>query len=320
MLGERAFVIRTEEGVRGFHNVCRHRAHAVLPDRQGTAPAIIRCPYHAWCYGWDGRLKAAAAKATLPGLDMASHGLVPLDCEVFMGFVFVRLRPGGPSVAERMAPHAAELAHYRFEDMQPIADFWIGDIDADWKNVWDNYLEDYHFPTGHPGLYALMSTEYEREPDQAGRTIRLSHSLRDRLKGGGGGWAARMYASLLPEREDLPADLRRRWSYFFLYPAVTIEPYPDLVDYLHVEPIGPGRSRIRWRCYGLPDSSRVMRAVRWLNLRLNYDVHDEDAALVTSVQKGLASSAYRMGVLGEKETAVRAFQSWIRADMPEAAR
>lgn len=315
-LGERAFVIRGEDGgVRAFHNVCRHRAHAVLQGRDGHCSGLIRCPYHAWCYAWDGRLRAVAAAKTFPEIDTAGLGLLPLDCEVFSGFVFLRFESGGPSVAERYAPYAAELAAHRIEEMVPITDYWIGEIDADWKNVWDNYLEDYHFPTGHPGLFGLMSGAYDREPDDATRTIRLSHALRREPDGG---WSTRAYARLLPDVPHLPEVLKRRWTYLFLYPGVSLELYPDMLDYFHILPAGPGRSILRWRAYARPDDRRAMQLTRRLNLRVNNRVHDEDAALIRSVQQGLSGSAYGSGVLGEKEINLRAFQGWIRRDVPEA--
>src|SRR2546425_3985950 len=53
--GEPVVVTRTKDGeLRAFSNVCRHRG-AVLTEGCGQVSAI-RCPYHAWTYGLDGRL------------------------------------------------------------------------------------------------------------------------------------------------------------------------------------------------------------------------------------------------------------------------
>jgi phenylpropionate dioxygenase-like ring-hydroxylating dioxygenase large terminal subunit/AcrR family transcriptional regulator len=313
--GERAFAIRGRDGaIRAFHNVCRHRGHAVVEGRSGTSRGVLRCPYHAWCYDpATGELKAIAAEKTFPPFDNGEFGLKPIECEVFCGFVFLRFRAGGPSVAARYAVHAEELGRCRLEEMVPIGEYWMGDAPADWKNVWDNYLEDYHFPTGHPGLSGLMDAAYDRQPDDAHRTIRLSHAMRETPKGG---WSNRMYARVLPQAAHLPDELARRWSYFFLYPSASIETYPDMVDFFHIVPLGPGRSALRWRAFGLPGADRATRAARWLNRRINLQVHNEDSALVESVQKGLATSAYGVGLLGEKEVNVRAFQNWIREDVP----
>ncbi|MDQ0475350.1 SRPBCC family protein [Labrys wisconsinensis] len=316
VLGKRVLAMRGEDGaVRVFHNVCRHRAHAIAPHRQGHTDTVLQCPYHAWCYDTQGVLRGIAASRTFPKLDKANLGLFPVDSEIFCGFVFVRFAPGGASVAERYAPYAEELAPYAIADMVPISDYWQGTVEADWKNVWDNYLEDYHFPVGHPGLSALMAKDYDREPDHATRTIRLSHVMREEVRGD---WSTRMYARLLLASEHLPPAQRRRWSYFYMYPGVAIETFPDQVDFYHITPLGPGRSRIRWRSYGPRQADRQLEAVQYLGQRINFGVHHEDNALIESVQENLNAGTYERGVLSDKEVNVRALHDWVRQDMPQA--
>ena len=43
--------------LRGFYNVCMHRAHELLTGN-GKAK-IITCPYHAWSYHLTGELRTA---------------------------------------------------------------------------------------------------------------------------------------------------------------------------------------------------------------------------------------------------------------------
>ena len=314
ILGERAFVVRDEDGgIRAFHNVCRHRAHAVVEGESGRCPGLIRCPYHGWAYALDGRLKIVAAQNSLPDFERGAYGLVPLEHEVFLGFVFIRFKGGGASVAERLAPFRRELELYRLEEVEPSSGLWHEDTGVDWKNVWDNYLENYHFPTGHPGLFDLMGPGYETEAEDEARVARLSHSLRDKP---GRTWSARGYQRLLPDFPHLPDSHKRRWSYFFLYPAIAFDIHPDKMDYFQVVPTGPGTSVLRSRSYALPDGRRAARLSRYLNLRINSAVQREDNRLIGSVQKGLASSSYGVGLLSEKEAILGAFQDWVRADLP----
>ena len=57
-LGQPLVMVRDRAGVlRVFHNVCRHRG-MILIDKPGRIERTIRCPYHAWCYELDGRLRA----------------------------------------------------------------------------------------------------------------------------------------------------------------------------------------------------------------------------------------------------------------------
>jgi phenylpropionate dioxygenase-like ring-hydroxylating dioxygenase large terminal subunit len=46
-----------DDVLRGFVNVCRHRGFALADGEQSRE--TLQCPYHAWTYGLDGRLRAA---------------------------------------------------------------------------------------------------------------------------------------------------------------------------------------------------------------------------------------------------------------------
>ena len=315
LLGRRGFVVRGADGeLRAFHNVCAHRAHAVVSGDRGRCAKFLTCRYHGWTYHLDGRNRSVSAAETFPKFDRSQYGLKPIELEVFMGFVFVRFRGGEPSVAERMAPHAAELSHYRLADMVPLEETWTNEVAIDWKNVVENYVEDYHFPIGHPGLSALMEPQYDRASFPGG-TMRLSHRMRAvPLKS----WSAERYAKLLPVIEHLPEDMRRRWTYFGLYPNVFFDIYPEWMDFFHVVPLGAGRTLIRARSFGFPDERREMKAARFLCSRLNARVQAEDEALTESVQRGLASGAYSQGILSSKEVVLAGFQDWIRERLPVA--
>lgn len=324
LIGERVFVIRgMDNALRAFHNVCRHRAHAVVMGEQGTCKSAIRCPYHGWTYDFDGRLKAVPAEKTFPGLEKDRHGLKGLDLEVFLGFVYVRLAGEGPSVAERMASVSEELLPYRFEDLQPYREPYEEDIPVDWKNVWDNYLEGYHFVTGHPGLTDLTGQAYEVTPLPQG-VARLSHGIKDKPCKT---WSARHYQKLLPPQPHLSQSLQRRWSYFAMFPGHSFDVYPETMDVFQVLPVAPGRCKLRGRYYTLPATegadprsreARSLRAARYLNARMNWQVFGEDNNLIESVQGGLASRSYDVGVLSQKEAVVRHFQDWIRERLPVA--
>lgn len=314
-LGERGFVVRDGAGaIRAFHNVCAHRAHAVVNGRSGNCPKFIACRYHGWTYHLDGRNRSVSAPDTFPKFDRAAFGLKPVETEVFMGLVFVRFRHGEATVAGALEPFRDELSRYRIEEMVPLDDGWENTLDIDWKNVVENYVEDYHFPMGHLGLSALMEPDYDREVTSGG-AMRLSHRMRQQpLKS----WSAERYASILPPVAHLPQDMQRRWTYFGLFPNVFFDVYPEWLDFFHVIPLAPGRVRLRTRSYGFPDERPEMRAARYLSVRINARVQAEDEVLTRSVQQGLSSSAYTTGILSDKEIVLGGFQDWIRARLPVA--
>jgi phenylpropionate dioxygenase-like ring-hydroxylating dioxygenase large terminal subunit len=131
-------------------------------------------------------------------------------------------------------------------------------------------------------------------------------------------WSAERYAKFLPVIEHLPENMRRRWTYFGVFPNVFFDVYPEWLDYFHVIPTGPGRVRIRARSFGFRDDSREMRATRWLSVRLNSRVQAEDEILTRSVQQGLEGSGYSRGILSDKEVVLAGFQDWIRERLPVA--
>src|ERR1700740_497668 len=101
ILGEKFFALRGADGVvRSFHNVCRHRASRLAAGESGNCGHRLVCPYHAWSYALDGALKSVPPWQGFEDLDRASYGLVPLEQEIWRGFVFVRTQKGAPSVAE----------------------------------------------------------------------------------------------------------------------------------------------------------------------------------------------------------------------------
>lgn len=134
-------VWNTDDGVRAFLNVCRHRAAPLLDEGVCTQVRRLRCPYHGWQYGPDGALvRTPDFGAPTPDL-----GLVPLATHVWRGLVFVRLAGDAPFLPLDQAPPFGPLvdpAHVQHA------------LACNWKTYVENYLEGYHIPHLHPGLSA----------------------------------------------------------------------------------------------------------------------------------------------------------------------
>ncbi len=307
LLGESVLVIRGADAIlRAFFNVCRHRGSRLV-DGEGGCAKRLTCPYHAWTYGADGRLIAVPMKADYPGLDQSALGLVPVEMEIWRGFVFVRLEGDGPSVAEMMAPYEAEIAPHRFEALEAIGRITLRPREVNWKNVADNYSDGLHINVAHPGLTRLFGAGYGIE---AGAHV--DRMWGDLLERPSSNVSERAYQHFLPEKAE------RRWLYFKLWPNVAFDIYPDQVDFMHFVPVGPTETLIREVSYAIPDAGRAMKAARYLNWRINRRVNDEDTALIRRVQQGMGSSAYRPGPLGRSEVCLRSLAGKLRRLIPEA--
>src|SRR5204863_7595664 len=81
-------VVRGADGkVRAFRNACRHRGTQVASG-SGCAKVFV-CPYHAWTYTLEGKLRHVPHEEGFPGLDKSTHGLVPVAVEEKLGLVFI---------------------------------------------------------------------------------------------------------------------------------------------------------------------------------------------------------------------------------------
>lgn len=309
-------VLRDRDGsIRAFHNVCRHRGARLL-DGAGNCPTAVSCPYHGWTYRHDGGLIGMPVRESFPGLDRSLYGLRPVRVEVALSFVWICLAGDPPPIATVWGELADELAPYRLEDMVPLGPITQESWPVDWKIAMDNYLESYHVPIGHPGLYRMFTPDYEDQKGVPGVARGLSwmrehHSPR---------WAEGQYQRMIGKvATHLPAELRRCWRFYSALPNLGIDVFPDQMDFFQVLPDGPGRCLIRGAVFGLPDERREMRAVRYLSSRINTQVNNEDKWLCSRVQRGLASPSYRPGPLSQLERWMLEFHDLLRARIPEFA-
>lgn len=77
ILDQKVFVVRDKSGeLRAFYNVCMHRGH-ILAEGKGSK-TIFTCPFHAWSYDTDGRLRAAGNAENVAGFKLEDFSLVPI--------------------------------------------------------------------------------------------------------------------------------------------------------------------------------------------------------------------------------------------------
>lgn len=312
-LGESVVVVRGDDAqIRGFHNVCRHRAMRLVEGPQGCAKKFV-CPYHAWTYETDGRLTGVPMRRDYPALKLEENGLAPVEIELWRGFVFVRLEGDGPSVATMMAPYDAEIAPYRFEEMRTLSPIRSRERAVNWKNVGDNYSDNLHIPVAHDGLTRLFGKSYAIEAHPW--VDKMSGQIVDRPSDNV--WE-RFYQTHLPPVAHLPAANQRLWLYFKLWPNMAFDLYADQIDFMQWLPLTPTTSVLREMAFALPDNRREMKLVRYANWRINRVVNAEDTWLIERVQQGMASRSYTAGPIGSSEVCLRSFARKIRERIPEA--
>src|SRR5258708_1152865 len=169
--GEPVVVVGGGDGVlRGFFNVCRPHAAAVMTEPEGRA-GVLRCPYHGWTYSLEGALRGVPDFDGVCDFDRAQTGLLPLAGGTWEGFLFVKLDPGGPSLKEHLGGMAdlvapLGLAGLTFVERRGYT------FNCNWKVFVDNYLDGgYHIPHLHKGLNSVL--EYKDYTTETGEPFSL---------------------------------------------------------------------------------------------------------------------------------------------------
>ena len=152
-------VVRTNDGeVRAFHNICRHRGNKLMwedypgEETSGVCRQFV-CKYHAWRYALDGELTFVQQESEFFDLDKAEYGLVPVQAEVWEGFIFVNLDPANTiSLRQYLGKFAEGLEGYPFDQMTQVYKY-RADVGSNWKLYIDAFAEFYHAPVLHSKQY-----------------------------------------------------------------------------------------------------------------------------------------------------------------------
>ena len=139
-------IVRGQDGVlRGFHNVCGHRASRVEVRETGSS-RYFTCPYHSWNYDDLGRLRGIPNDDGFERLDRDALRLLEVPVEDRHGLVWAQpnAAAGAPlDVAGFLGELDAEL--FAFEMDRYVHDRTeIIRQPFNWKLVIDGFLETYH--------------------------------------------------------------------------------------------------------------------------------------------------------------------------------
>ena len=274
------FVIRGHDGIlRAFHNACQHRAHELLHGC-GLVQSIT-CPYHAWSYGLDGRLRALPGGEKVDGSAQDELALKTVRVEILAGLVFVNMDPSAPGLADE-APHFEASLRAFLPDIDDLVKCHetVHDVCSNWKVMVENSLECYHCEPCHPGFSEAVDMELYRSVSYGIVTIHTSERRRALEKFG-----------------DISADDPRanKFSYWYVWPTTEIDATPAPRSRLSVftrQSLAPDRFRLVGHYFrrpeDFPDEAEKQALARDQTLL-------EDVAICEAVQRGLASRGYSQG-------------------------
>ena len=293
LAGQPIVVLRdADHQLRAMSNVCLHRMSTLLQGR-GNAKTIV-CPYHAWTYNLDGKLRGAPAMSQNDAFCKDHYRLPQVRCEEWLGWVFVCLDPDAEPVAVQLAEVADMIAAY---DMTNYSESFYEEHvwDTNWKVLAENFMESYHLPVCHAGTIGGLS-KLEDMVCPPGRpafnyhTILKDESLR--------------IAMAHPTKNDRLKGEERRTTYLLaLYPSLMITLTPGYFWYISLHPKGPGQVHIRFgggMSNDFAEDTDISENFTQLKTLLD-EVNVEDRGCTEKVFNGLCSDAATPGHLSHLE-------------------
>jgi choline monooxygenase len=289
-------VTRDREGVlRGFVNVCRHRGFALAEGEQSRE--TLQCPYHAWTYGLDGRLRAAPRSEEEPEFPQDELGLAPVAVGTWGPFVFANTGTDPEPLADALGSLPAQVAELGLDVDSLVHHWkWEAEIEANWKIVCENFLECYHCAVAHPRFSEVIDVSPEAYKLSADGRLSTQHG---------------------PLRTATPADELPRSQFHFLWPNLEINIFPGRpnISIGPTLPLTPDRTYRFLDYFFGPDVEQS-----WIDDLLAFDdqVGREDAMLVAGVQRGVASGALESGFLmSRSEQLIGHFQALTAAALAD---
>ena len=268
--GESLVVLRDGDTLRAFHNVCLHRAGPVAygcGKRQ-----TLQCKYHGWTYDLTGNLLRAPEMEGVERFSPADMHLQPVQVASWGPLVFVNVDPKAPPLAELLEDIPERAAHFHPERMR-----WVMrkdyEIACNWKVYVDNYLEGYHIPIVHPGLFRELDYPNYRTETKRSYSIQVAPTRRpERIRTSGGDDQVR---------------------YFWIFPNLMLNVYPDNFSTNLIVPLGHGRTATIFEWYFKdPDAAKQQIDD---TVAFSDEIQLEDIDICEAVQRGLQSSTYDAG-------------------------
>ena len=294
--GEPVLVTCAADGrLRALSNVCRHRG-SELCTGQGVG-TVIRCPYHGWTYQLDGRLHGAPEFDGVENWDRSTVCLPEWRAERWGPYIFVNMDPAAPPLSEVMGAIPREVAELGCP-IDRLHQAYRRDyvIECNWKVYVDNYLEGYHLPAAHPGLF--------RELDYAQYRVETFAHYSSQIA------PIRAADSSGPRRYEF-GDSSSRALYYWIFPNTMLNVYPDNLSVNIIVPLGSEKTLTIFEWFSYGDAGVSPETIDFSD-----EIQQEDIRICESVQRGLRSRYYDRGRFSVKrENGVHHFHGLLAAHL-----
>jgi len=281
--------VRGADGkVRAFRNACRHRGTQVASG-SGCAKSFV-CPYHAWTYTLEGRLRHVPHAEGFPGLDKDTHGLVPVHAQEKFGLVFV---------SQQATANELDPLPQMIRPDQPMYASTERELNVNWKVFLEGFIEGYHIRFTHPESFYPYGYDNLNVLDFFGRSSRITYPFRRIQK----------LAAVAPEKRRVEGLLT---YVYHLFPNVLITILSRHTNVVVLEPIAVDRTRqITYTLANDPGEAALAEARRDQDFVGNTGSR-EDLAVVSTIQQSIGSGANEFFTFGHYEGCIVHFHRALK--------
>ncbi len=294
---ESVVVLRDGDTLRGFYNVCLHRAG---PVAHGCGKRqTLQCKYHGWTYTLDGALLRAPEMEGVERFTPADMHLRGVAVSTWGPLVFVNLDGKAPPLDAMMGEVPERVAHFRCESMRYVMRKQY-ELSCNWKVYVDNYLEGYHIPVVHPSLHKEIDYDsYRVEPH---RYSSIQHAP---LRPAAGSTSERKYD---PTKAEIGEAV-----YGWVFPNIMLNVYMGQMQTNVVLPLSHDRTVVVFEWFAMHPPADAASDAEWSKLvAFSDEIQDEDVEICESVQRNLRSRVYDRGRYSAKrEVGVHHFHSLL---------
>jgi len=314
--GESLIVVRGKDGrSRAFYNVCRHRGTRICTEERGRVAGGLTCPYHGWTYGLDGALLGAPLMGEVGWFDKADYPLHPAALEEWEGFLFARLEPQAPSMPalrDALRPLEGRFAPWRLPELVPARRI-VYDVRTNWKLIFQNFSECYHFPPVHPALAKIShyrsGANDLREGGLLGGYMLINDGTESLTTSG------RRCAAPIT---DMPAEQLRRVYYYSIFPSLFLTIQPDFVMATRIEPLAADRTQITAEFLFAPEAAARPGFDPSDGVELWDLTNRQDWRMCELALEGISSRVYQPGIYSADESLLAAFDQEYLASLGES--
>ena len=188
-LGKSVIVVQTKDGVKAFHNACRHRGVPFVGEGEHgncKTPGFI-CPFHGWRWNIEGKNTFVYGRHMFSEeqLDSADLALRACRVETWGGCAFINFDDDAPSFRDTIGPVTDRIEAHGGAKLR--AEWWYQTVlPANWKVAMEAFMEGYHVMKTHPQLQQaapmLYNAMYGMDTGGIGIPINPNMSVRDNIK------------------------------------------------------------------------------------------------------------------------------------------